>query len=249
MDWVPREYRIIFPSNRPMRNPFESTGVVIRRDGERSPTFGGTCFAFKKHDWFLTARHVVRDVSARDLGVALYIANSIHDDSGLDVQDVHAHPEADIALLRAEGWGLQIFDPFQGISESVALGEPLRSFGYPSETSPAGEGVTPRMLRGYLQRRFRHLSHLGYSYPALEMSSAAPAGLSGAPVSLDSEPSHVIGLVAETLESRSVLHEISEVEEDGQRFVERLHSIVSYGIAVDLRPHRDWIMNIIESRD
>lgn len=102
------------------------------------------------------------------------------------------------------------------------------------------------MLRGYVPRRFKHHSALGFEYLALEVSNPAPAGFSGAPVSCDGDPSTVVGIVAESYESSTLRHELSEVEEDGEIFRESVRAFVTYGVAVDLRHCADWLRERID---
>ena len=244
-----------------MRNPFESTSVLLRRS-EGVWSAAGTCFAFKRRRWFLTAGHCVRGAEAADLGLIPFAGPAAAGSRGLDIDALFEHPVADVALLRRPIDGLGTFDPFEGFSLSSSQGEAVTSFGYPSEArAPAGgrsiasappaapqESLVPRMLRGHVQRRFLYEGH-GYSFKALELSLPAPAGMSGAPVSLDENPSNVLGLIADNHDASTLLHKVSEVEDGRSVFRESMHAVVTYGVAVDLSVVDDWIMDTIGATD
>lgn len=96
-----------------MRTPFESTGVVVHRLPNGTTLFGGTCFSFTNPAWYLTAAHVVRELSPDDLGIALYMARQIEGDRGVDVDRLFVHSEADLALIYSSVLGgFEVLDPF-----------------------------------------------------------------------------------------------------------------------------------------
>jgi hypothetical protein len=230
-----------------MRNPFESTGVLVRRRASGHARFGGTCFAFKSGRIFLTAKHNLCGTQADDLGVALFLKQDLSGDEGLDVKEIHEHPAADLAVIVLKPYGFQVFDPFQGFAGRASLGDAVRCFGFPSDSTPTGQGLVPRMLRGFVQRQLEFNSHKGYCYDALELSLPAPAGMSGAPVSPESQQSHIVGLVAENMDSSTLLHQVTEVQTDGSRLTERVERVVTYGIAVELIHYDDWIQVRVDS--
>lgn len=218
----------------------------MQRVGANVYVFAGTCFSFLEQHWFLTAAHVVRDVDPEDLGVALFVYQEVKDEEGLPVRSVSIHPSADVALIRLDvelTEEFPIFDPYSGLSPVTDLGDSLRTFGFPEQSTETGVTMVPRMLRGYVQRHFRHQSPAGYQYYALELSHTAPSGMSGSPVSLDGDSSRVVGVLTEDFQSTTVLHSITEIEEDGQRFMDRAHAVVNYGVAADLRPLQEWLRN------
>lgn len=220
-----------------MRNPLSSTGWVVRADDAGRPRFAGTCFAFRRASHFLTAAHCVHRFPLGSLSISLR-ANRV--DHGFAIEEVVEHSSADVALLRIAD-GPAAFDLFLGETSVYDWGIPVSAFGYPEDTGETGLEPTPRYFRGNIQRLFKHRSHLGYRYDAAELSFGAPAGLSGGPVSPESDRSMVMGVVAENFESTTYLSKITEHTTDGGTYSEHIHTMINYAVAVRLDPLKDWL--------
>jgi len=225
-----------------MRAPLQSTAwLSTQADG--GTKFLGSCSGFRRRDWLITAAHCVRGTRHADL--AVFAPDS---EAPLRVDHIVVHPNADVALLRLEA-GSRLSDRFAGDTSLYTWGIPVSAFGYPEDTGMAGLEPTARYFRGNIQRLFSHTSHLGYRYDAVELSFGAPGGLSGGPVSPDSDHAMVMGIVAENLTSTTHLSTISDhaVEEtlngvlERTRTIEKVHSVINYAIAVCLDPLTDWL--------
>jgi hypothetical protein len=220
-----------------MRNPLQSTGWIARKGPNGKSIFLGTCFAFRRRNILLTAAHCVRASSLSSLSVYMHGEDAA---SARLVTDALYHPHADLAILRlSENHALS--DRFDGETPIYAWGVPVSAFGYPEDTGLTGLEPTPRYFRGNIQRMFRHTSHLGYAYEAAELSFGAPGGLSGGPVTPDTDYSMVMGVVAENQTSTTYLSTITEeVTETTSRF-ETIHSVIDYAIVVRLDPVTEWL--------
>src|SRR6478752_7546226 len=141
-----------------MRNPHRSTGWVIRTRFGRS-RFAGTCFAFRRPCFLLTAAHCVKDVDPGELSVSIMTDNV---EQGLQINHVTCHDRADVALLELAVKWHPMFDPFLGETSTYDWGVPVSAFGYPEDTGASGMEPTPRYFRGNIQRVFRHRSPLGF---------------------------------------------------------------------------------------
>lgn len=223
-------------------NPFHMTGLVLR-DNERGQTkFAGTCFALWSPSHLLTAAHCVAGAPADSLSVSIYLDNV---ERGLDVVHVALHPTADVAVLRIrEGQG--IFNPFHDVEGGHEAGDDMIAFGYPEDALETGLAPVPRMFRGHVQRVFEHRSHRGYHYVADELSMAIPAGLSGGPVFSVSTACEVSAVAAETIEASTYVRTITELKDDTREYVEKVHSVVNYGVAVRLECVLDWLRAVIQ---
>jgi hypothetical protein len=218
-----------------MRSPLESTAWLMARDAPGGPRFVGSCFAFRRGHWLLTAAHCVRDMTPAALGVATHRRQQ----ELRAVEEVIVHPKADVALLRlSEEHALP--DRFAGETPTYGWGVPVSAFGYPEDMDETALVPTPRYFRGNLQRMFLFRSRFGYEYEAGELSFGAPAGLSGGPVTPDSDYAMVMGLVAENREASTYLSTISERTTESSSYTERIHSVINYAIAVRLDPLKPW---------
>ena len=219
-----------------MRNPLQATGWLVRDSAEKKSTFLGSCFAFRRLNYLLTAAHCVRDAEPASLSVHM------HGDLGSRrrIKEIIIHQSADLAILRLVD-GDTLPDTFGGETNIYNWGMSVSAFGYPEDTGLNGLKPTPRFFRGNIQRMFKHKSHLGYKYDAVELSFGAPGGLSGGPVAPDSDYSMVMGVVVENLTSTTYLATVSqEISETSSR-TEVVHSMINYAIAVRLDPVTDWL--------
>jgi hypothetical protein len=73
-------------------------------------------------------------------------------------------------------------EPLQFDEDTHAFGVDVWTWGYRSDGRTAkGVSVTPRLLKGYITRPFKHLAPSGTT-DAYELDLPAPAGTSGAPI-------------------------------------------------------------------
>jgi hypothetical protein len=219
-------------------HPSFSAGWVIV-PGETDLRFAGTCFAFDRPNVLLTAAHCVRAFDAGDVTVTIERDRVEH---GLEVLRIDLHPSSDIAALTIRA--RELFDPFTGVSPIVSSGDSVIAFGYPEDTTPGGILPVPRFFRGHIQRLFMHESPFGHQYTAAELSFPAPGGLSGGPVALANDAGRVIGVVTENRLTTTFLQTVSDVDVDGRRYREHVHSTIEYGIAALVNLEEEWLREV-----
>lgn len=217
-----------------------STGFLVLRRPPAKPALLGTCFSFRHANVVLTAAHCVRGLSPESVGFA--IPTGDNSDEGLPVREILCHPTADLAIVRLDFHGLRVIQSLWDYETALSWGDSFLAFGYPEDSSP-GSGVmpTPRMFRGYVQRYFRHESHMGFRYLAAELSIGAPGGLSGGPICLTRDQSKVVGVVSENLESSTFLSAVEESREDGSLYRQETRSMINYGLGVVLYDVAEWL--------
>lgn len=205
----------------------------------------GTCFVLDRPDRFVTAAHCVQHIQLADLEVQALELGSKRS----PVTHVRVHPTADLAVLTIELPDEHLIEAMEvGTHEAFFGGTNVVAFGFPSDSTYLGkpdsfiriDGPTLRFFKGHIQRNGLHISASGYKYQSLELSFAAPSGLSGSPVFVEGQD-HPIAMVAENFESSTYLRTITEVIDGRSEFRETIHSVVSYGVAVDLRYIRAWL--------
>ena len=91
---------------------------------------------------------------------------------------------------------------------------------------------------------------MGGQAPALELSFAVPAGLSGAPLFLpDAGEKHsLLGVCVSSHESETQEHIYEEIDEDGGIFRERRLRVEQFGIAHSLAPLADWRPQVLRGK-
>jgi len=219
-----------------MLNPLESTGWLTSTHEAGQPRFIGSCFAFRRRDRLLTAAHCIRGLPLDSIGVHLL---GRHTDDASRVTDSIIHPDADVAILCLEP-DQALPDRFAGDTSVYDWGMTVSAFGYPEDSSATGMQPTARYFRGNIQRMFRHDSHFGFRYDAVELSFGAPGGLSGGPVTPGSDYGMVMGLVTENATGTTYLSTTAEEVTPTFHRKEIIHSVINYTVAVRLDTLHEW---------
>jgi hypothetical protein len=212
-------------------NPLHAVGQLFEARGQGTTL--GSCFAFRKTPFFLTAAHVVVDRPPAQLAILMPKYNERY----LEVERVTVHPEADVAVLRVDEskhGPLDLVDPFWNTLTNWNMGEDFMAYGYPD--APA-----PRLFKGHFMRFMDHTSYLGYRYLAGEISIPVPTGLSGGPLFRPGAHSMVTALVTENLTSHLVEDSTESLEENGSRTRTEVRRVVSYGVVVMLSAIAEWL--------
>jgi S1-C subfamily serine protease len=219
--------------------PFRSVALLFHDDRDSEPKFLGTCFAYKRQDRFVTARHCVGRLDASELRVLLPLPEQ--SPSLIQVLSVTAHGPADACILVTQAVPPGLVTPFMGLSARRDWGEPVMALGYPEESTDEGLVPTARLFSGTVQRYAMFDTKRGYRYNSGELSFGAPAGLSGGPVFPTREVGLVIGVVAENHDSTTYLRSVQEIQEHGTVYKEHQHEVIRYGIFVTLAEIAPWL--------
>jgi hypothetical protein len=205
--------------------------------GKVDPNFLGSAFAYRDDTHFLTAAHCVGQLEPSRLAISLEPRDATR---VIRIQSVIRHRTVDVAILVTDSSGVS--HPFRNYRKRPEVGEEFIAFGYPENVFGVdAREPTPRLFRGHYQRFYRHESHLGFAYEAAELSIAAPAGLSGGPVFLETSMDEVVGVVTENLESTTVLESVEEIHAPGKERREVFRKVIAYGVAATLRDIGDWL--------
>jgi hypothetical protein len=216
-------------------DPLRATGLVF---GSAAPTGGwrfmGTCFAFRRPTYLLTAAHCIKSLRRQEIRVIPSRA-PMH-----EPVEVICHKTADIALLKfASPLDIEVFSD---AASNLALGEDFIAYGFPEDT--LGEDAympTARIFRGYFQRFVQYKSFRGYEYFAGELSMPCPGGLSGGPLFRPRAYDVAIGLVTENLQSSTILRAEEELDRQGILVKTKYQEFINYGVALILDRVRDWL--------
>ena len=218
-------------------NPLSAVGLVFQEQAGKPMAFLGSCFAYRQRTHFLTAAHVVRDRPIEGLVVL-----SPRDSVLCPLREVHMHPSADAAVLILQSTGRDIVEPFLDCVDNCALGEEYFAYGFPEDYRGPNQGQpTARLFKGHFQRFMQYKSHMGYNYVAGELSTPCPGGLSGGPLFRPDALNMIIGLVAENIETATLLDEQEVIDEGGKLVNEHYRRVINYGVAVMLDDIKDWI--------
>ena len=210
----------------------------------KQPTVLGTCFAFRYPTTFLTARHVFRRANPQELAISFLTIPGLR-----PVVEVHAHPSADLAVLKTADVNTAGIEPFWDVVSNLSIGEEFFAYGFPEDLLFGSGGTPARLFTGHYQRFFDFDSPHNYRYVAGEMSIPCPAGLSGGPLFRPGAAVMLTAMAAENLET-SLWKEVEETEGPDGRPVRKIagEGRVNYGIAVILAEILDWLNERVPPR-
>lgn len=219
----------------------ENTGIIVRKADQ---AFLGSCFIYRYPGKVLTAHHCIRNNESGELGVVF--PGSRAKNHIFSVLESTRHPTADVAALTIEPPNeREITWPLTGVFDDSGFGLDVCCFGFPQEWVAGVARPLPRMFKGHVQRLFENRSHLGYRYVAAELSFTCPAGLSGSPIINPQFQGRLYGIVTENVRTSTEVESVLEVDDNGERFKESFHRILSYGVALWLPQIASWLDNCV----
>jgi len=215
---------------------FASGLVLIENPETQEWSPGGSCAAYLGRSAWLTASHCVPG------GHRLVLLRHGLFKHELVVSEVHRHPDLDLAMIRVSLVG----DTAPSGLEDHFLAQPANKlleggdfigFGYPIDAiDPIG-----RLLKGHFQRYFSYSPPHGKPYFAGEMSVPAPGGFSGAVLSYAHDLKAAAAIVTSNWETSTTVDSYEEVQDGGNVYKETIKRVVTYGIAMMLTSHVDWL--------
>jgi S1-C subfamily serine protease len=223
--------------------PEEATSLLLTLRSDRKLVFLGSCFAYSSPHVFLRAAHCIRDSASSALCVSC--ATEDTPDKYLLIRQVITHPTADLAVLIADPSDSD-FTPYREVLE-IEPGDEVHAYGFHEDTTNHGIEPLDRYFHGVAQRLFTWDIQKPYSYDAIELSFGAPPGLSGGPLYksflLERSGTHyfLVGMVTGNREVSIHLETTTEVQEGSQHYIERIHSVTNYGIALNLAAYTKWL--------
>jgi len=234
-------------------NYIKAVGLIVRiAEGDetrrlvdlpKAASFLGSCFAFRRAEFFLTAAHVLRGYQLGELRVICAADRQLY-----RIRTIETHPRADVALAVLSD--APQTDPFWNVV-SPHLGEDFIAYGYPEDPFPGlGLVPTPRIFKGHIQRHIRNYKSdsTRYEYDAIELSMPCPPGLSGGPCFKPSSPMTIVGIVTENVDTTKVLDTVEETAGPGYREITKLMSVVRYGVGIDPAGIAEWLDRCVPPR-
>jgi hypothetical protein len=225
--------------------PENATSLLIGVGSDGEDVFLGSCFAYSSPHIFLTAAHCIRDRTSSALRVGGLTEDKL-------IQQVITHPTADLAVLTTDPSDSD-FMPYRQVIE-VEPGDEVHAYGFHEDTTDHGIEPLDRHFHGVVQRLFIWDIQKPYSYDAIELSFGAPPGLSGGPLyktflNQKTGTTHcvLLGMVTGNREASIPLATIAEVQNGNEHYVERIHSVTNYGIALNLISYTKWLTKICKS--
>lgn len=236
--------------------PSMSSGMIFALIDDvepRSIEYSGSCGALSQRDIVLTASHCVPE--GRNL-VVVFPSDGARPRA---VRRYIRHPSSDIALLltdlpepRAKGEPEFLAEQVFTFEELILHeGADYACYGFPAGSSPDDTPDVPnrptgRTIKGNIQRWFSYSDPERRNYFALELSSPAPAGLSGSVLTYAHAPRVPVGVVTANFDSYVLIDRVDEISRDGVTVQGRTERVVSYGVAASLAGKQQWLTESLE---
>jgi len=213
----------------------------------------GTAFFIDNVGTFLTARHVIEkaQIFAENDKTTIGIVIS---DSEMEQSMLYPIPEIEHAPVP---WDISIGcleEPTYNIFcwpefEDLMSWTDVSTLGYPESASNRDPGylkMSMRALKGYVTRRLQEdedKSLFGKCPASYELDFAIPQGMSGSPLivtDMIGAKKQLYGVCVGSRSTSVVEHQYMEIEENGQKFREKITRVNDYGIAHSILGLKNW---------
>jgi len=197
----------------------------IPQDPKKS-RYIGVSFHFNDMGNIATCSHIVQSLQANEslVGVEMYGECLCY-----KVEDIRCHKKYDFAVGRV---GRTNYRPvaIHG-KKDIYIGANLMAYGFTSnQVQNSKEEIHPRLFKGHVVRT-HHEPILPVSKSTCEISFPSLKGFSGAPLLFDKEEASVAGMLFSNFESSITLHQLTEIDDKGNKFAEVAHRVVELGVA------------------
>ena len=177
-----------------------------------------------------TCKHVVESVQEDETLVG---AEMFGERLMFNVSDIKCHPKYDFAIGYVARNDYKAI-PMHG-KKDLFIADDILAYGFTNEGLINGLIVTaPRLFKGHVVRTFDQ-PILKDARSTCEISFAALKGFSGTPLLFDAKKTCVAGMLFSNMESSIELHQLVEIEENGEKFSEKIHKVLELGVV-----HTAW---------
>jgi|GEM_PF-968767 len=198
----------------------------IPQDPIGTTRYLGVAYHFNDIGNIATCSHVVNALQEGETLLAI----EMHGEClAYEVKDIKCHPKYDFAV----GWvGRKNYEviPLHGKKE-LYIGDDIMAYGFTNGGLFDGRlSTVPRLFKGHIVRT--HESPiLPDARSTCEISFPALKGFSGTPLLFSRPKTSMAGMVFSNYESTIELYQYTEIEEESEKYSEKIHKVIELGIA------------------
>ena len=186
--------------------------------------YAGVAFFIGNTGLLATCKHII-DMVQDDESI---IVKNINTQTFEVIENIKTHPTKDFAI----GYLSDItnYKSFKLDSNEYSIGYDIQAFGFTSNHKQNGTvHIDARFRKGYIVRTSpRALNNDSNSL--IEISFPSEKGFSGTPI-ISTTTKNIVGMLYGNSESSILQSSLSEVEENGDKFTEKITKIVEFGLA------------------
>ena len=199
--------------------------------------FAGSAFYIDSHGTIATCSHIVGSLQQNEF----LVAKELRTGTFLEVKNICCHERFDFAVGHIDANNNLFFKP---IIDELAIGDDVGAVGL-TLYGKIGKDVRidARMLRGYVSRISNQLQETIRGKSTLEVSFPSLTGFSGTPITTHNG-SFLAGMLYNNIESSIEVFSFSEVNENGEKYSEKIHRIIEFGAAHSLKDIRSFLVDL-----
>lgn len=199
--------------------------------------YAGVAFFIGKDGLIATCKHIIE---MKEDNEVLFVKN-LNDESFDILQNIKVHPNKDFAIAYLPN--IKDYKVFALNNKKYSIGYDIQAFGFTSNRKQDGiVHVDARFRKGYIVR-ISDLPLNNESNSLMEISFPSEKGFSGTPIISTADYS-VVGMLYGNSESSILQHAITEIEDNGEKFSEKITKIVEFGLAHSNQDIKQYLLDL-----
>lgn len=186
--------------------------------------FAGTSFYINSKGFIATCSHIVESLGEGEF----LIAKELRTNTFIEVKNLICHNKYDFAVGQIDVMNNQFFRPGD---KTLLLGDDVDALSFTFYGKIGLDvRIDSRMLRGYVSRISQSPQNELKGKSTFEVSFPSLSGFSGAPITTHTG-SFLAGILYNNIESSIEVYSFSEVEENKEKYSEKVCRILEFGAA------------------
>ncbi len=199
--------------------------------------FAGSAFYINSHGTIATCSHIVESLQEDEF----LIAKELRTGTFLEIKNICRHEKYDFAVGQVDVSNNLFFKP---VMDELLIGDDVGAVGF-TVYGKIGKDVRvdTRMLRGYISRISNQCQGNMRGKSTFEVSFPSLTGFSGTPITTHNG-SFLAGMLYNNVESSIEVFSFSEVNENGEKYSEKIHRIIEFGAAHSINDIKSFLADL-----
>lgn len=212
-------------------------GKKINESNIKLDRYAGVAFFIGKNGLIATCKHIIEMLEDDEV----LFAKNLNDQSFHILENMKVHSNKDFAIAYLPN--MKNYKVFILNDKKYHVGYDIQAFGFTHNHKQNDiVHIDGRFRKGYIVR-ISNSSLNNISNSLMEISFPSEKGFSGTPI-ISTVDSSVVGMLYGNSESSILQHTIMEIEENGEKFSEKVTKIVEFGLAHSNQDIKKYLLDL-----